>query len=94
MPDYPILDQIRSHADLCMLSDEQIHTLADEIRAMLVDVVIRNGGHLASNLGAVELTIAMHRVFETPRDHFIFDVMYLSMCFPFCLSSAVGRIYC
>ena len=78
MPDYPILDQIRSHADLRMLSDEQIHTLADEIRAMLVDVVIRNGGHLASNLGAVELTIAMHRVFETPRDHFIFDVGHQS----------------
>ena len=78
MPDYPILDQLHSHADLCALSDEQLHILADEIRAMLVDVVIRNGGHLASNLGAVDLTIAMHRVFETPRDHFIFDVGHQS----------------
>ena len=75
---YPILEQIHSHTDLCALSEEQLYTLADEIRAMLVDVVIRNGGHLASNLGAVELTIAMHRVFETPRDHFIFDVGHQS----------------
>ena len=78
MSDYPILDQLHSHADLCALSEEQLHTLADEIRAMLVDVVTRNGGHLASNLGVVELTIAMHRVFETPRDHFIFDVGHQS----------------
>ena len=78
MPDYPILDQIHSHADLCALSEEQLHILAEEIRAMLVDVVTKNGGHLASNLGAVELTIAMHRVFETPKDHFIFDVGHQS----------------
>lgn len=78
MPDYPILDQLHTHADLCALSEEQLHILAEEIRAMLVDVVTRNGGHLASNLGAVELTIAMHRVFETPRDHFIFDVGHQS----------------
>ena len=78
MSDYPILDQIHSHADLCALSEKQLHTLADEIRALLVDVVIRNGGHLASNLGAVELTIAMHRVFETPQDHFVFDVGHQS----------------
>ena len=78
MPDYPILDQIHSHADLCALSEEQLHILAEEIRAMLVDVVMKNGGHLASNLGAVELTIAMHRVFETPQDHFIFDVGHQS----------------
>ena len=78
MSDYPILDQIHSHADLCALPEKQLHTLADEIRAMLVDVVIRNGGHLASNLGVVELTIAMHRVFETPQDHFVFDVGHQS----------------
>ena len=78
MSDYPILDQIHSHADLCALPEKQLHTLADEIRAILVDVVIRNGGHLASNLGAVELTIAMHRVFETPQDHFVFDVGHQS----------------
>ena len=78
MSDYPILDQIHSHADLCALSEEQLHILAAEIRAMLVDVVTKNGGHLASNLGAVELTIAMHRVFETPKDHFIFDVGHQS----------------
>ena len=78
MPEFPLLDQLHTHADLCALSQEQLHTLADEIRAMLVDVVTQNGGHLASNLGVVELTIAMHRVFETPRDHFIFDVGHQS----------------
>lgn len=78
MSDYPILDQIHSHADLCALSGEQLHILAEEIRAMLVEVVTKNGGHLASNLGAVELSIAMHRVFETPKDHFIFDVGHQS----------------
>lgn len=78
MPEYPLLDQLHTHADLCAMSQEQLNTLADEIRTMLVDVVTRNGGHLASNLGAVELTIAMHRVFETPKDHFIFDVGHQS----------------
>lgn len=78
MSEHPILDQLHSHADLCALTQEQIKTLSAEIREMLVEVVTQNGGHLASNLGVVELTIAMHRVFETPRDHFIFDVSHQS----------------
>ena len=78
MAEYPILDRIHSHADLSALNEQEIEALSSEIRAMLVDVVRENGGHLASNLGAVELTIAMHRVFETPRDHFIFDVGHQS----------------
>ena len=78
MSDYPILDRLHTHDDLRALSQAEVDTLSSEIRQMLVDVVIRNGGHLASNLGAVELTIAMHRVFETPRDHFVFDVGHQS----------------
>lgn len=78
MSEYPILDRLHTHADLCALTQEQIQALSTEIRGMLVEVVTKNGGHLASNLGVVELTIAMHRVFETPRDHFIFDVSHQS----------------
>lgn len=78
MAEYPILDRVHSHADLNALTEQEIEALSSEIRAMLVDVVVENGGHLASNLGVVELTIAMHRVFETPRDHFIFDVGHQS----------------
>ena len=78
MPEYPILDQLHSHADLCALTQEEIQTLSAEIRTMLVETVTKNGGHLASNLGVVELTIALHRVFETPHDHIIFDVGHQS----------------
>ena len=74
----PILDTISTHNDLVGLSEEQVLSLADEIRAFLIDNVTKTGGHLASNLGVVELTIAMHRVFETPTDHFIFDVGHQS----------------
>ncbi|MBQ7320695.1 MAG: 1-deoxy-D-xylulose-5-phosphate synthase [Clostridia bacterium] len=76
MSEYPILDRLSSRGDLCSLSQEQLDQLAAEIRTVLVEVVTKNGGHLASNLGVVELTIAMHRVFETPKDHFIFDVSH------------------
>ncbi len=78
MSDHPILDQLHTHDDLCVLTQKQLNMLAAEIREMLVEVVTENGGHLASNLGVVELTIAMHRVFETPRDHMIFDVGHQS----------------
>jgi len=68
------LDGIRQPADIKGLSHEQVEGLADQLRARIVDVVSRNGGHLASNLGAVELTLALHRVFDSPRDKIVFDV--------------------
>ncbi|MBQ2767884.1 MAG: 1-deoxy-D-xylulose-5-phosphate synthase [Clostridia bacterium] len=71
---YPILDTIHSPADLKALSAEQVSALADEIRAYLIHEVTAHGGHLASNLGVIELTLALHRVFTTPHDHIIFDV--------------------
>jgi len=69
-----ILDKINSPEDLKKLPPEKLPLLADEIRALILEVVSRNGGHLASNLGVVELTIALHYVFDSPRDKIIWDV--------------------
>ena len=69
-----LLYGINSPDDLRALRDEDIPELAAEIRAFLTSTVTKTGGHLASNLGVVELTLAIHRVFDSPRDHIIFDV--------------------
>lgn len=69
-----ILDTIESPKDLQSLSMEQLRELAGEIRQLLIDTVARQGGHLAPNLGVVELTLAIHRVFRTPEDKIVFDV--------------------
>jgi 1-deoxy-D-xylulose-5-phosphate synthase len=68
------LDEINSPQDLKKLSPERLPQLADEIRAHILDTVCKSGGHLASNLGVVELTIALHYVFDSPRDKIIWDV--------------------
>lgn len=72
------LPQIHAPSDLRALPAEAIPALCREIRETLVTTVTQNGGHLASNLGVVELSVAMHRVFYCPRDHFIFDVGHQS----------------
>jgi len=72
------LDSIDCPADLRKLSRSQLARLADEIRAMVLDVVSKNGGHLATNLGIVELTIALHYAFDAPRDKIIWDVGHQS----------------
>ena len=69
-----MLDKINNPDDVKRLTDEELTALADEIREEIVRVVSKNGGHLASNLGAVELTIAMHKVLDLPKDKIIFDV--------------------
>ena len=69
-----LLQNISQPSDLKRLNSAQIQQLCGEIRQFLLDSVSKTGGHLASNLGAVELTVALHRVFETPRDAFVFDV--------------------
>ncbi len=68
------LQSIKAPADVKGLSDEQLHELAAEIRQTLIETVASNGGHLSSNLGTVELTLAMHRVFDLPKDQIVFDV--------------------
>lgn len=73
-----ILQTIRSPQDLSKLSDEQLVRLAEEIREFLIANVSQTGGHLGPNLGVVELTLALHRVFDSPRDSIIFDTGHQS----------------
>ena len=74
MSPYPLLERIGSPADLRALDRRELRTLADELRAFLIESVSRTGGHLSSNLGTVELTIALHQVFQTPEDRIVWDV--------------------
>ena len=71
---YPTLERISTPADLRALERRQLGTLANELRAFLIESVSRTGGHLSSNLGTVELTIALHRIFNTPHDRIVWDV--------------------
>ncbi len=71
---YQILSKIESPSDVKLLSDGEVKILCAEIRDLLISTVSENGGHLASNLGVVELTVALHRVFDSPHDSIIFDV--------------------
>jgi len=73
-----VLETITGPADLKALSPAQVRALAEEIRSFLVDSVARTGGHLGPNLGVVELTIALHRVFDSPRDAIVFDTGHQS----------------
>ena len=71
-----MLENIKSPSDIKNLSQKQLKELAQEIRQTIIKTVGTNGGHLASNLGVVELTIALHRVFDSPKDAIIFDVSH------------------
>ena len=71
-----LLDGIRSPADVKALPEESLPQLAQEVRDELIRVLSQTGGHLGPNLGVVELTIALHRVFSTPHDRFVFDVSH------------------
>lgn len=72
------LPKLKNRADLCALSDSQTTQLCAEIRSFLIDNISQTGGHLASNLGVVELTVAIHRVFDTSKDRLVFDVGHQS----------------
>jgi len=69
-----VLDRIETNKDLKNLSIKELVRLSEEIRTLLIDVVSKNGGHLASNLGVVEMTIALHHVFDSPEDKVLWDV--------------------
>ena len=74
MTTYPLLDTLSEPAQLRALDRKQLPQLAEELRSFLVESVSRTGGHLSSNLGTVELTIALHYVFDTPNDRLVWDV--------------------
>ena len=71
---YELLRTVNYPHELRRLEERQLRQLADELRAFLVDSVSQTGGHLSSNLGTVELTIALHYVFNTPHDRIVWDV--------------------
>ncbi|MCX6449236.1 MAG: 1-deoxy-D-xylulose-5-phosphate synthase, partial [Actinobacteria bacterium] len=73
-----MLESIKSPADLTALTVEQLTQLSDEIRTFLIEQVSKSGGHLGPNLGVVELTIALHRTFESPKDVIVFDTGHQS----------------
>src|SRR4051812_12737253 len=79
-PSTPLLDRVTTSADLRNLSVEQLTQLSNELRAETIHSVSRTGGHLGAGLGVVELTVALHHVFETPRDRLIRDVGH--QCYP------------
>src|ERR1700761_7367326 len=74
MPTTPLLDKVASPADTRALSIAELRQLADEVRAETIDAVSQTGGHLGAGLGVVELTVALHHVYETPDDILIWDV--------------------
>ena len=80
MPDTPLLDTVRIPADTRDFSVKQLQQLAEEVRAETIDAVSVTGGHLGAGLGVVELSVALHHVFETPRDILIWDVGH--QCYP------------
>ncbi len=77
-PHTPLLDRVRLPADMRGFSDAQLRQLADELRAETISAVSETGGHLGAGLGVVELTVAIHAVFDTPRDRLIWDVSHQS----------------
>ncbi|MBW8640164.1 1-deoxy-D-xylulose-5-phosphate synthase [Hoeflea sp. WL0058] len=79
-PDTPLLDRVKIPADLKQIEDRDMNQLASELRAEMVDAVSITGGHLGAGLGVVELTLAIHKVFDTPEDRLIFDVGH--QCYP------------
>src|SRR5438094_5688780 len=70
----PLLDSIKIPADLRRLDEKQLRQLADELRSETINAVAVTGGHLGAGLGVVDLTVALHHVFDTPRDKLIWDV--------------------
>ena len=80
LPNTPLLDSVDTPADLRKLEPRQLRQLADELRAETISAVGTTGGHLGSGLGVVELTVAIHYVFDTPRDRLIWDVGH--QCYP------------
>jgi len=74
MPDTPVLDRVNTPAEMREFSVKELKQLANELRAETIDAVSATGGHLGAGLGVVELTVALHHVFDTPRDRLIWEI--------------------
>ncbi|MEL7149380.1 MAG: 1-deoxy-D-xylulose-5-phosphate synthase [Pseudomonadota bacterium] len=79
-PETPVLDRVSSPADMKRLTDTELHALARDLRAETISAVSETGGHLGAGLGVVELTVALHAVFDTPKDKLVWDVSH--QCYP------------
>ena len=79
-PDTPVLDRVETPADMKRLTDAELHALARDLRSETISAVSETGGHLGAGLGVVELTVALHAVFDTPKDKLIWDVGH--QCYP------------
>ena len=79
-PNTPLLDLVSRPADLKQFSDAQLHQVAHELRAETISAVSETGGHLGAGLGVVEMTVALHAVFDAPKDKIIWDVSH--QCYP------------
>ena len=79
-PSTPLLDRVTVPADLKQYGDNDLRRLADELRAETISAVSETGGHLGAGLGVVELTVALHAVFDAPKDRIIWDVSH--QCYP------------
>ena len=75
-PDTPILDQVETPADLKRFSDEELKLLADELRKETISAVSETGGHLGAGLGVIELSVALHTIFDAPKDKIVWDVSH------------------
>jgi 1-deoxy-D-xylulose-5-phosphate synthase len=73
-PETPLLNRVRFPSDLKQIPEEDLPQLAEELRAEMIDAVSQTGGHLGAGLGVVELTVALHYIFDTPHDRLIWDV--------------------
>ena len=80
MANYKLLNNVNFPADIKKLSTQELKTLSEELRQEMIEAVSQTGGHLGSSLGAVELTVALHAVFNTPFDKLIWDVGH--QCYP------------
>ncbi|MEJ6390023.1 1-deoxy-D-xylulose-5-phosphate synthase [Gymnodinialimonas ulvae] len=79
-PTTPLLDKVHQPADLKLLSDSDVRKLADELRSEMIWTVSQTGGHFGAGLGVIEMTVALHAVFDTPRDKLVWDVSH--QCYP------------
>ena len=92
LPETPLLDSVNYPSELRKLSKQELKQLADELREFLIYSVSKSGGHFGAGLGVIELTLALHYVFNTPEDNLVWDVGHQSYLCPFLLFHSCDKI--